>query len=248
MQDSTKWLSLPDLTQQAKAQKRRTENELKQAVANISHDIRTPMTSIIGYIQFLESNDLTPEERAEYFDIVKTRTKRLKVLLDDFFELSIIESVDYSLKIEIVDLNNLVLEILVGFFEAFNQRHLEPTIHIPEETITINADPSAVKRVVENLVLNAIKHSSGHVTIQLEKGNSSVQLTISNPVNQLSDNDIIFLFDRFYKADQTRSENGTGLGLSIAKSLMLKMNGKLSAHLQDNQLSIVCEWEIRMTY
>jgi len=216
---------------------------LKQAVANISHDIRTPMTSLLGYIQFLESDDLSSEKRTEYITIIKSGALRLKVLLEDFFELSLIESEDYPLKMEKIKLHHLLLEVLVVFYEQFNQQNLEPVLHIPEEEISIIADPSAVKRVIENLVLNAIKHSSGNVTIRLEKLHSSKKLIISNDVSQLSENDIIFLFDRFYKADKTRSEKGTGLGLSIAKSLMLKMDGKLTAKLKDNELSIICEWE-----
>lgn len=232
-----------DCTLQAYAEKRRKENELKQAVANISHDIRTPMTSILGYIQFLESDDLSSEKRTEYITIIKSGALRLKVLLEDFFELSLIESEDYPFKMEKIKLHHLLLEVLVVFYEQFNQQNLVPVLHIPEEEISIIADPSAVKRVIENLVLNAIKHSSGNVTIRLEKLLSSIQLIISNDVSQLSENDIIFLFDRFYKADKTRSEKGTGLGLSIAKSLMLKMHGKLTAELKDNELSMICEWE-----
>ena len=108
----------------------------------------------------------------------------------------------------------------------------------------ITGDPSAVKRVIENLVVNAIRHSSGHVTIQLEKCNTSVQLTISNSVNQLNEQDLHHIFDRFYKADRTRTGKGTGLGLPIAKSLMEKMNGSLSAELMENQLFMKLEWEI----
>ncbi|WP_337017745.1 HAMP domain-containing sensor histidine kinase [Oceanobacillus massiliensis] len=231
-----------DLTKKAKADKRLTENELKQAISYISHDIRTPMTSILGYIQFLESDETSPEMRREYTSIVKKSAQRLKILLEDFFELSIIEQVDYPLKMESIKLNELILEVLLGFYEEFNQRNLEPSIIIPDNDITITADPSAVRRVIENLVLNAIRHSSGKVTIQLKKGNSSVQLIISNSAAQLSEQDLEHIFNRFYKADQTRTGSGTGLGLPIAKSLMEKMNGRLTAELMDNQLAMKCEW------
>ena len=232
-----------DLTKQANAEKQRIENELKQAVANISHDIRTPMTSIIGYVQLLESNALSKEEHNEYLHVVKTSALRLKVLLEDFFELSIIESADYPFKIENIKMNNLVIDVLVGFFEEFNLCGIEPGIHIPEEEILIKADPSAVKRVIENLVNNAVRHSSGNVTIRLDKYPTSVELIISNPANQLNEHDILHLFDRFYKADQTRMGKGTGLGLSIAKSLMLKMNGNLTAELIEGQLHMKCKWK-----
>jgi signal transduction histidine kinase len=234
-----------DLTKLAIAEKRRTENELKQAISNISHDIRTPMTTISGYIQLLESEDLPTEKRAEYLATVKGGAKRLKVLLEDFFELSIIESEDYPLKMETIKLNYLVSEVLVGFYEEFHQYQIEPSIHIPEVDILLHSDISAVKRVIENLVLNAIKHSTGNVAIKLEKGPSTIQLTISNEVDQLNEKDLSLLFDRFYKLDQTRSKKSTGLGLSIAKSLMAKMGGNLTAELIENQLYMKCEWTYR---
>lgn len=233
-----------DLTKKAKAEKRLTENELKQAISYISHDIRTPMTSILGYIQFLESDEITPEMRKEYTSIIKNSARRLKVLLEDFFELSIIEQADYPVKIERIKLNHLILEGLLGFYEEFNKRNLEPTINIPDNDIIIMADPSAVKRVIENLVVNAIRHSSGNVTVSLEKQQSSIALTISNDADHLTGKDVERFFDRFYTADQTRSGEGTGLGLSIAKSLMTKMNGKLSAELKGDQLYITCEWKM----
>ncbi|MFJ7737358.1 sensor histidine kinase [Lysinibacillus sp. NPDC097287] len=231
-----------DVKKQANAEKRRKENELKQAIANISHDIRTPLTSILGYIQFLELDDLSQEEKSEYTAIVKSGALRLKVLLEDFFELSIIESADYPLKNEKINMNNLVLEVLVGFYEQFNQENLEPVIHIPEEAMSLIADPSAVKRVIENLVLNAIKHSNGNVVIRLKKSQSTIQVIISNSANEISEHDLKYLFDRFYKVDKTRTRKSTGLGLSIAKSLMVKMGGDLHAELQDNKLIMICEW------
>ncbi|MCK1997933.1 HAMP domain-containing histidine kinase [Psychrobacillus psychrodurans] len=232
-----------DLTKKAKAEKSLTENELKQAISYISHDIRTPMTSILGYMQLLESDEITPEIRKEYTSIVKNSAGRLKVLLEDFFELSIIAQADYPVKIEVIKLNHLIVEVLVAFYEEFNKGNIEPTITIPDHDIIITADPSAVKRVIENLVVNAIRHSSEHVTIQLEKLNTSILLTISNSVTQLSEQDLHHMFDRFYKADQTRTGKGTGLGLPIAKSLMGKMNGNLTAELIENQLFMKCEWK-----
>jgi len=232
-----------DETKKANALKRRTENELKQAISNISHDIRTPMTSILGYIQFLEDDNVPSEIRKEYILIIKNGALRLKVLLEDFFELSVIESADYPLKLESIQLNDLVLEVLVGFYEEFNQKNIQPTINITKDDLRIKADSSAVKRVIENLVTNALKHSTGNVTITLKSTESFIELMISNPVLQLKEEDLYHLFDRFYKADQTRKGKGTGLGLSIAKSLMEKMNGSLSAELKENQLLMKCSWE-----
>ncbi|MFJ7914128.1 MULTISPECIES: sensor histidine kinase [unclassified Lysinibacillus] len=232
-----------DLTNEAIFEKLRTENEMKQAIANISHDIRTPMTSILGYIQFLESDDIGPEKRIKYQENIKNGALRLKVLLDEFFELSTIESADYPLKVENIKLNKLLVEVLIGFYDDFNKAQIEPSILIPEDEIYITGDSSAVKRIIENLISNAIKHSSGNVTIQLVNNSSSVQLNIMNPAKELKEQDLPLLFDRFYKVDQTRTKRSTGLGLYIAKSLMIKMDGNLSAELNGEQLLMKCEWE-----
>lgn len=122
-----------DLVVDAEARRRRTENELRQAIANISHDIRTPLTSIFGYIQLLEAEPITPEEKHEYLTIVKNRTKRLQALLNDFFELSLIESSDYQLKTERIGMTVLLSDILVGFYDRFNERDITPDIRMPEE-------------------------------------------------------------------------------------------------------------------
>ncbi|MCM3413640.1 sensor histidine kinase [Metabacillus litoralis] len=233
-----------DLTKKANAEKRISENEFKQAISYISHDIRTPMTSILGYIQLLEADNITPETRKEYTSTIKNSAGRLKVLLEDFFELSIIEQVDYPVKIEKMKLNHVIVEVLVGFYEEFHKKGLEPTIEIPNDDMIIITDSSAVKRVIENLVVNAFKHSNGQISIRLEKADSSIKLTISNSVSNLNELNVQHMFDRFYKADQTRTGKGTGLGLPIAKSLMEKMNGTLTAELKENQLFMQCVWYI----
>ncbi|WP_181350202.1 sensor histidine kinase KdpD [Thalassobacillus sp. CUG 92003] len=231
-----------DLTKEAQAEKRSSEIELKQAISYISHDIRTPLTSILGYIHFLESDETTPEVKKEYTGIIKSSARRLKVLLEDFFELSIIEQEDYPVKLGKVDLNSLTLEVLLGFYEEFNQRDLKPAIDIPDRECTITTDPSAARRVIENLIVNAVMHSTGSVSIKLKQTDHSVILIISNSVNQISEQDFNHLFDRFYKADHTRTGSGTGLGLPIAKSLMGKMNGSLTAELMKKQIVLTCEW------
>lgn len=236
--------NLIDLHAQSNIEKKSAERELRQAVANMSHDLRTPLTSIIGYIQLIESHEVTKEEKKEYLAVAKDRTKRLQILLNDFFELSIIESVDHSLKFENLKMNSIVEETVMNLYDQFNERQIVPNIQIPQEKISIIADESAVKRVVENLTINAIKYSSGNVAITLEKNNSNISLIIGNDVKGLTEKDVELFFDRFYTADQTRSGKGTGLGLSIAKSLIEKMNGKLSAELKDGWLYMKCDWKL----
>lgn len=234
--------NLIDLHALSNIEKKSAERELKQAVANISHDLRTPLTSILGYIQLIEKPEVTDEERKEYLAIAKDRAKRLQILLNDFFELSVIESVDHSLKLEKLGLNSIVEEIAINLYDQFNEQHIVPSIKIPQEQMNIIGDESAIKRVIENLVINAIRYSDGNVSITLEKNNTKINLTISNDVKDITEKDVELFFNRFYTADQTRSGKGTGLGLSIAKALMDKMNGKLSAELKDSWLYVKCSW------
>jgi signal transduction histidine kinase len=234
-----------DLVVEAEARRRRTENELRQAVANISHDIRTPLTSIFGYIQLLESEELSAEERAEYVAVVKSRTKRLHALLNDFFELSVIEASDYRLQKERLSLTGLLADIVLGFYDRFNERGLEPAVRLPDEEIVIYADESAIRRVVENLLVNTVKHAAGQVDIRFERHGPSAVFTIVNDANHLNDADVKLLFNRFYTVDRTRSGSGSGLGLSIAKSLMEKMGGSLEAELGSGRLTMRCTWKLR---
>lgn len=234
--------NLIDLHALSNIEKKSAERELKQAIANISHDLRTPLTSILGYIQLIEKPEVTDEERKEYLAIAKDRAKRLQILLNDFFELSVIESVDYSLKLGKLGLNSIVEEIVINLYDKFNEQQIVPSIKIPQEQMNITGDESAIKRVIENLVINAIRYSDGNVSITLERNNTKINLTISNDVKDITEKDVELFFNRFYTADQTRSGKGTGLGLSIAKALMDKMNGKLSAELKDSWLYVKCSW------
>lgn len=233
---------LIDLYVKENMDKIRSENELKQAVANMSHDLRTPLTSILGYIQMAESDDVTEVEKQEFLSIAKQRAKRLETLVKDFFELSVIESMDYELKSGLINIKHLTTDILLSFYDRFNQRNMEPTISMPED-LYIESDESAVTRVIENLVYNAITHSDGNIIVSLEEKNSTIRLTVKNDAHSLTLKDVKHFFDRFYMADQSRSSKSTGLGLSIAKSFMVKMDGGISAELTDGQLSIACEWK-----
>lgn len=234
--------NLIDLHALSNIEKKSAERELKQAIANISHDLRTPLTSILGYIQLIEKPEVTDEERKEYLAIAKDRAKRLQILLNDFFELSVIESVDHSLKLGKLGLNSIVEEIVINLYDKFNEQQIVPSIKIPQEQMNIIGDESAIKRVIENLVINAIRYSDGNVSITLERNNTKINLTISNDVKDITEKVVELFFNRFYTADQTRSGKGTGLGLSIAKALMDKMNGKLSAELKDSWLYVKCSW------
>lgn len=228
----------------AENQKRvRFEKEHRQAVANMSHDLRTPLTSIIGYIQMAQTEGIAKDEKNELLSIAMEKAKRLETLLNDFFELSIIESPDYELKWEKVNLTQLATNVLMSFYDQFQNKGFEPKIQLPNKEVSIRGDASAVSRVMENVLSNALKHADGNIIICLEENDEQVMFFVKNDAHSLKEEDVPQLFNRFFMADMARSGKSTGLGLSIVKSLMEKMKGTLEVHLQNGQFSITCKWK-----
>ncbi|MDG0812616.1 sensor histidine kinase [Cohnella rhizosphaerae] len=233
-----------DLIVRANAERGRTEEELRQAVANISHDLRTPLTSIFGYIQMLDSRDLSAQERDEAIGVIRKRTLRLQALLNDFYELAMIDSTDYTLKPSKLRLDKLLPDILMGFHDEMAEKGLAPSFELDMRSITVLADESAVRRVVENLVVNAIRHARGTLGVRLEVRSDAAIFTLSNEAPQLSGTDTELLFNRFYMADASRSGVASGLGLSIARGLMSKMGGLLTAEMNGHTLRLICKWKL----
>jgi signal transduction histidine kinase len=231
-----------NMRRQCEASRVKFQNELKQNIANISHDLRTPLTSIKGYIQFLKLDNVSDEERKEYLHIAEQRTKSLESLLNDFYELSLIESLDFELKLEKINITNILQETLLGKYNDFVSRDLKPNLQIPNENIYIIGEKKSLERIIENLLSNAIKYARDSLSIHLETHSNKVILKITNTVTNLSHQDVEKIFDRFYMADKTRSGKGTGLGLSIVKRLVEEMKGSISADINDDMLSICCEF------
>lgn len=224
-------------------EKIRSDNELKQAVANISHDLRTPLTSIKGYLQMIESANITETQKREYLNIAVERSKHLENLINDFFELSKIESPDYILNDERINITQHVNEIVLSFYNSFVKKNIEPVINIQDEELLIFSDRAAVTRVIENLLTNAIRYSKGDILINVKKHNEYVQVSVENSTEPtVEENDLELFFDRFYIADKSRTSKSTGLGLSIVKSLMNKMNGEIHASYDGHKLTFTCVW------
>lgn len=217
------------------------ENTLKQGIANMSHDLRTPLTSIIGYLKLLEKDEIDKEEALA---ILKNKTNKLNVLINDFFELASVESEDYELDITKVNLTNTVRDEVLSLYESFESIGFEPKINISDKPIFIMGDKDSLERIVDNLLSNALKYAERDIIIDLEEVSGNAILTISNVCTTLGKEDVVHIFDRFYMADQVRKGQGVGLGLSIVKSLIEKMNGNITAKLEGDELSIICEWKV----
>ncbi|AUM94684.1 TPA: HAMP domain-containing histidine kinase [Clostridium botulinum] len=234
-----------DINIQSQIKQKRLEEEIRRSIANVSHDLRTPLTSIIGYIQMIKKGNLSKERQIEYIDIAERRAKDLQNLLSDFFELSVIESPDYYIELEEININNILCEAMASFYNSFIYKNISPKIDLPKENIMVIGNEAAIKRVLENLMINIVKHSKEDVYISLKKENDKAVVTTINKCDNITEGDIELIFNRFYKKDTARTnKNGsTGLGLSISKSLMEKMNGEIYAEVHKDLLHIFCKWD-----
>lgn len=206
--------------------------ELKEAVTNISHDLRTPLTAINGYLELLKEEDKS-EKVGRYLSQIENRTKVLINLTEELFRYSIVTST-HSLHCERMDLVRALEESLVSFYAVMKEKKIEPQIELPEEAVWKQLDTGAVSRVFANIISNALKYSDGDLTVLMKEDGSII---FANTAKSLTAVDVGRLFDRFYTVEASR--NATGLGLSIAKLLTERMGGELSAQYHDERLSII---------
>ena len=227
----------------ANREKIRSENELKEGIASISHDLRTPLTSIKGYLQMVKGKDLTKAQQEEYLNIALERSVHLEQLVNDFFELSKIESHDYILNNERINITGLANEMILSFYNSFKEKNIKPAVNISSTPVFIVNDRAAVIRVLENLLSNALKYSEGDIEIGVLKNEGKITLWVENSTEIIdeADNPELF-FDRFYIADKSRTERSTGLGLAVTKSLMDKMDGQIHADYDGTSLKFTCVW------
>lgn len=216
------------------------ENTLKQGIANMSHDLRTPLTSIVGYLRLLQEDAIDKEDALK---ILENKANKLNVLINDFFELASIESETYELEMTKVNLTNILHDEILSLYEAFESKGLEPKINILDKPIFIMGDKDSLERIIDNLLSNTVKYAEKNIEISLEECDDKVILKISNICTSINEKDVLHMFDRFYMADQVRKGQGAGLGLSIVKSLMEKMNGVINSKFEGNRISIICEWK-----
>ncbi len=209
------------------------DKELKEAVTNISHDLRTPLTAIWGYLDLLERQD-TSEEVARYLGHIRNRAEALRQLTEELFRYSVILSTTGELLPESCDLRGILEESLLSSYAVLTERGIEPEITMPETPVICMVDKKAMTRIVGNLISNAIKYSDGDLTVTLTEAG---ELTFENTAQGLDEVQVGRLFDRFYTVEAART--ATGLGLSIAKTLTEQMGGRIRAEYADNRLRIV---------
>jgi signal transduction histidine kinase len=222
---------------------KRMDLELRQAIANISHDLRTPLTSIIGYIQLIEDDSLEESEKRECINVVKSRAESLKTLISSFYDLSRLEAGEYKFELRSLNLANILCDILASFYNDFLSKGIEPVIEIDNNSSLVIGDDTVVRRVFSNLIGNMLKHGEKNVEISLREQDNFIYIVFKNDAPGLNEGDLSHLFDRFFTVDRTRNGKNTGLGLAITKELINQMGQKVYAELKLNKLSITIKYK-----
>ena len=209
------------------------DDEVKTAITNIAHDLRTPLTSILGYLELSERLDKSPEME-KYLEIIKDRAEHMKKLTEELFEYSVITGGEIREEKTKVNVNKALEDCIMSNYPALQSRGIEPVVEITETPIVRKLYPSYVERIMNNLVNNALKYSDGDLEVKLS---DSGKLTVANSAQELSNVEVNKLFDRFFTVENARN-NSTGLGLSIVKVFAERMNLDLSADYVDGKIVI----------
>ena len=217
----------------------RQDAALRETITNLSHDIRTPLTSLDGYFQLLASKDLDQEKKEYYLSVIKNRIESLNDMLNELFTYAKLQDANYEIELSELDVSALTADILVSFYDDIAGKGEEPVIKLPEEPIIILANKEAYRRVVQNIIKNALVHGR-NLSVSLKKEESQVVFECSDALlNPETEVDTTKIFDRFYKADKARTNaKGSGLGLAISKELVERMGGSISADCRDGVFSI----------
>ena len=206
--------------------------ELKNAVTNISHDLRTPLTAICSYLELLEQEEKSATVN-RYIEIIKDRVDILTQLSEELFKYSVIISTKDNITKEQVIINTVLEESIAAFYTVLTERNIVPEIQVSETKVVRMLDRSALSRVFSNLISNVIKYSDGDLKIVLSENG---EIAFSNMASGLDEIQVGRLFDRFYTVEAARKS--TGLGLTISKTLVEQMKGTISAIYENNRLSI----------
>lgn len=221
---------LIDKFQEVVSLNKQYEEDRKKMISNISHDLRTPLTSMLGYIEMLQNDtSLTLNEKKEYLEVIENKGETLRNLIDEFFKLSKIDSDDIKLEIKKIDITEVIRQCLISFLKDFESKEINPVIQIPEKEIYIDADEKSILRILQNIISNSLKYgNSGKVIgIILKENKDKVTIEIWDKGKGIKKEDLPYIFKRLYTVEQSRNSNlkGSGIGLTIVKKLVEKHNG-----------------------
>lgn len=221
------------------------EKLIADAYANLSHDIRTPLTSLDGYVQLLR-DATTPEEQARYTAIIRERIETLKELLEDLFTFTKLKNGKYEPELEIISLRSVTAETVLSYYDVWKEAGVDPEIDLTEEVLPILGNELAVKRILQNITKNAMVHGHKSIFVTLRKRDErTAEVVIANPVEHPEEIEISRVFEQFYTADRYHQQASSGLGLAIAKEFTERMNGTIGASLDGNRFFVTITFPLQ---
>ena len=215
------------------------EEHLKESIASISHDLRTPLTVIMGHIQLLQNSKLAKEQK-ERLEIIQRRCWRMNGLIASFYELAVLDTEQLKPQYAVTTVSNLLAEYLIENAPLFEKKNIQPEVMFPDVSVFANVDPGMLGRIYQNLLGNAIQYSGGMLRVSLETlGNDKLLFRIENTIKEDKKIETERLFERFYIGDQSRQGDSTGLGLAVVKKLVEMMQGSVNASIKEGILTII---------
>ena len=213
---------------------RNAEKQKNDLITNVAHDLRTPLTTIVGYLELIKNNEhLSKEDIQKYSTVAYEKSKRLQGMMDDLFEFTSLDQANVKVHMTTINISELVLQMVDEFYPTFQEHLLTPVIRISQPNLFIKGDGQLIARVFDNLLSNAVKYGQDNHEIKIEVLNDdeTVTIKIMNYGNPISQEDLPYIFDKFYRSDSSRSSStgGTGLGLAIAKNIIHIHNGQIFA-------------------
>lgn len=213
------------------------EKYLQNTIRGLSHDIRTPLTSLDGYLQLI-ANNKENINNDKYFSIMRNRISSLNNILDQLFTFVKLQENEYKLEMEKIDFTSLALQTLFNYYEDFKFRNIEPKINFPNNKIFINANIDALERIFQNIYKNILEHGQNPISLSISEDEKKLIFVSKNKTKDGLTINKDDLFKEFYKASNSRNGSSTGLGLAITKALVEKLNGKITADISDNYFVI----------
>ena len=232
-----------DEMRESKVEFDRKSHALEQMITNISHDLRTPLTSALGYINLIQTSDLSDEEKMREIAIIEKRLIRLEELIGSFFELSKVISNEKEPDLAEINMISLLEEAVVHYYDDFCNKNREIIINCDTHKLMMNSNSNMLMRIFDNLIGNALKHGEGNLTINVTHG-SGIKIVFENRLFD-SELDITHVFDEFYTTDMSRTSGNTGLGLAIAHQFTEILGGKISAFYEENKFSVELKFNLK---
>ena len=234
---------LLELRRKEKQYYQEKETLIADTYTNLSHDIRTPLTSLDGYFQLMEACENVEEQR-RYLNIIHERIHSLNEMLEELFMFTKLKNESYRLELTSWCINRILKETVFSYYDDWVRREIQPDIQITEEQLYIDGNKQGLSRIIQNVIKNGLDHGKKKIRIVLKREQNQAVLRISNQVIASEQIDIEHVFDRFYKADAARSKTSTGLGLSIAREFVRRMNGEIGAKIEENEFIVEMSFPI----